>query len=65
MIMFGSGANGKIHKELFNAINKLNAAQLSLKKGSEAYKLNQEVIDTLAKIMLVDDKINRILIENM
>jgi len=63
--MFGSGPSGKIHNELLKAINKLNAAQITLKKGSDPYKINQEVIDILAKIMLLDDKINRLIIDNV
>jgi NAD(P)H-hydrate repair Nnr-like enzyme with NAD(P)H-hydrate epimerase domain len=63
--LFGSGPSGRINIELTKAIDKINRVQLSQKKGSEAYKLNQEVIDILAKIILLDDKIYHLLNENI
>jgi hypothetical protein len=59
--MFGSGPNGKIHALLTQSVDKLNKIQTSLKKGSEPYQLNQEVIDSLAQIMILNNRIQHLI----
>jgi hypothetical protein len=59
--MFGTGQNGKIHTILSQSVDKLNKVQLSLKKGSEPYQLTQEVIDKLAQLMILNNRIKNLI----